>query len=249
MHYCRLDIPLLILLGTGALLLAGCQGTGDGFITEIPEPSPTGVTTGEYVFQIGDRFQVKFFENSELDVNLVVRPDGRISMNLVEDVLVAGMTPAELDALITESYARKVKDPEVTIILSEFSGQKVWVAGEVQRPGSIELLGRMTALQSILGAGLLRSGKLENVIIFRRDDVNRDTVAYMVDLERKLDGESQRDFVLQPYDLVYVPKTTIAKIGDFVDQYINDVMPDFARIGYNFTYAVNNNRSATVISN
>jgi protein involved in polysaccharide export with SLBB domain len=138
----------------------------------------------------------------------------------------------------------------VTIILSEFSGQKVWVSGEVNGPGAVDLRGRMTALQAIFNAGgHRRSGKLESVIIFRRDDVRRETIAYMLDLERKLDGEPQPDFVLQPYDMVYVPKSAIAKIGDFVDMYINDLVPDFMRLGYNFTYAVNTDRSVDVISN
>jgi len=231
----------LIPMSLSAVLATGCSSE-QGFLTDIPPQSTAGISTNEYTFQIGDRFDVKFFENSELDINVVVRPDGRVSMNLVEDILVAGMTPGELDELVTELYREKIKDPEVSIILREFAGQRIWVAGEVFNPGSMQLAGRMTAIQALFGAGGPQlTANLNSVIIFRRDDAQQATLVYKIDVERRLEGEHGEDFVLQPYDTVYIPRTAIAEVGRFIDQYVNNLMPDFIRMGINFTYPLKQN--------
>ena len=222
-----------ILCGFILLLSVGCRS--DGFITEIPPESGSGISTEEYLFLVGDQFEVSFLNNPNFNASLTVRPDGRISMNLANDLLVAGMTPSELTELLTELYREEIKDPKVSIIMNQFAGQRIWVAGEVNSPGSMPLLGRMTVLQSIFSAGgWMSTALLENVIVVRHDDAKRETVLYTMNIEKRMNGEKTDDFVLRPNDVIYVPKSLIASVGDWVDLWINQPMPRWARLGFSY---------------
>ena len=186
----------------------------------------------EYLFQVGDVFDIKFFENPELDQTIIVRPDGRISLPLVEGLSVIGLTPSQLDTIITERYANKIREPEATIILREFSGQKIYVGGEVRKPGLLKLESNMTLLQSIFAAmGFKRTAKLNSVLIMRNNDNEIDL--HRIDAN-KIIKEGGRDFLLMPYDIVFVPKTFIAHVDDFVDLYINKVVPSFVHLGFGY---------------
>ena len=226
----------------------GCAQKNLGNITNLSAEAnlPQEETPTEYEFQVGDVFDVKFFEYPELDQSVTVRPDGKISLPLVEDLLVVGLTPSALDEIITERYREEIREPEVTIILRQFAGQRVFVAGEVSKPGVLQLTGRMTLLQSIFHAGgFKRSAQLNSVIVIRNN--NNRAELYRVDVDKILD-EGANDFELKSYDVVFVPKTFIAKAGDFVDQYLNDLIPDAVRVGFSFVYNLNpRDASRTVI--
>lgn len=216
---------------------AGCatsnSGKSSNLFTQADSPQQDPVP--EYVFQVGDVFDVKFFENPELDQTVIVRPDGRISMPLVEELSVVGLTPSQLDMIITESYAKKIREPEATIVLREFSGQKIYVGGEVLNPGLLQLKGKMTLLQSIFAArGFMRTAKRNSVIVMRNG--NNSVNLHRIDANKIL-KEGGRDFLLRPYDIVFVPKTFIAHANDFVDLYINNIIPRFAHLG--FSYGLN----------
>jgi len=206
---------------------------------------PQDQVVKEYGFQVGDVFDIRFFNNPELDQAITVRPDGRISLPLVEELLVVGLAPSALDEIITERYRQEIKDPEITIILRQFAGQKVYVGGEVLNPGILQLNGRMTLLQSIFHAGgFKRSAQLDSVMVIRNN--NNTAELYRVDVEKTLE-EGGIAFALKPYDVVYVPKTFITTTGDFIDQYINDIIPDAIRAGFNFVYSLNPSRGTRTV--
>lgn len=191
-----------------------------------------------YLLKPGDVIDVKFYYSPELNEQLVVRPDGRISLQLVDEVTVEGLTPAELDSVLTERYTTKIPYPEISVIVKQFPNQKIYVGGEVQSPGIIQLSGRMTTLQAIFEAGgFRRSAKLKNIVILR-DQGKTEPLFVTVNLHevlRKTGGYS--DIVLKPHDIVFVPKTTIAKLNDFVSQYIDNLIPISAVFG--LTYNLN----------
>lgn len=221
------------------MALAGCASGRPGNFPNLSTQANLSQEHGmkEYKFGVGDVFDVKFFENAELDQTITVRPDGRISLPLVEEVLVVGLTPSELDKIITEKYSEKIKEPEVTIVLKQFAAQKVYIGGEVFNPGVIQLTGRMTLLQSIFNAGgFRRSAKLNSVLLIRNNNNRPDL--YTVDVDKILDTGGD-DILLQPYDMVFLPKTLIAKADDFVDQYINQIIPEVIRVNFGFSYALN----------
>ena len=100
----------------------------------------------EYRIQVGDQLDIKFFYNPELNEQVTVRPDGRISLQLVHEVMTAGLTPAELTGLLTKKYAAELKKPEVTVIVRSSGGHKIYVDGEVAKPGMFSLMGFTTVL-------------------------------------------------------------------------------------------------------
>lgn len=187
----------------------------------------------EYKIQIGDQLDVKFFYNPELNEQVIVRPDGRISLQLAHEIMAASLTPAELGDLLTIKYATELKQPEVVVIVRSFSSQKVYVDGEVSKPGMIPLVGTATVLQSISQAGGMKdSARTTEVIIIRRGADNK-PLALTLNLDKAIDGtDMNQDIVLRPFDIVYVPKSPIADVNTWVDLYIRKNIPISMGIGY-----------------
>jgi polysaccharide biosynthesis/export protein len=117
----------------------------------LPPPPQAGAPGGE-VLKAGDVLDVRFYRTPELNVELPIRGDGKISLEPVGDVQAAGLAPDELARTLTERYATELTDPRVTVIVRSHGGQ-VFVGGEVGTPSVIPLTSGMTALQAIHGAG------------------------------------------------------------------------------------------------
>ncbi len=177
-----------------------------------------------YILQTGDELDIKFFYNPDLNESLKIRPDGKVSLQLLDEIQAAGLSPAELDEQVTERLGRYVDNPSTSVIVKAFTNQKVYVGGEVNRPGLIPLTGSLHTIQAILqSGGMLDTAQLKNVVIVRHSGGSNST-AFTVDVSRVLMGEP--DVLLAPYDIVYVPKTTIGKVNQFVEQYISRIIPD-----------------------
>ncbi|MGA1870013.1 MAG: polysaccharide biosynthesis/export family protein [bacterium] len=181
----------------------------------------------DYIIQRGDTVGIKFFYNPELNDKVIVRPDGKIALQLIDQVEVAGLTSSQLDDILTEKYSRFRKDPEITVNLVSFSDQRVYVGGEVGLPQIVHLQGRMTALQAILYAGGFReTAEMRNVLVLRNIG-SPDYKVLTVDHAQLFDNSRmiRNDIVLEPRDIVFVPKTLIAEANKFVSQYINLIIP------------------------
>jgi protein involved in polysaccharide export with SLBB domain len=187
----------------------------------------------EYRIQPGDQLDIKLFYNPELNEQVTVRPDGRISLQLAKEVMAAGLTPAQLNDFLTTTYADQLVNPEVTVMLRSFGGQRLFVDGEVNKAGVVNLVGPMTILQAISAVGGLKeSARLNEVLIIRRDAENRAKVA-TVNLEKALDGsDMSHDILLMPFDIVYVPRSHIADINNWVDDYIRKNIPVPISLGF-----------------
>lgn len=199
----------------------------------------------EYRIYPGDQLDIKFFYNPELNESVVVRPDGKISLQLVNEIQAAGLTPSELDAVLTRAYTQELRRPVVTVIVKSFTGQRVYVGGEVGTPGLtlgvVPLVPGMTALQAVINAGGFReTARPGAVIVIRKGPDNR-PVPIRVDLDPSLDGDSaEGDIRLEPSDIVYVPKTWIAKANQFVNQYVERLLLyRGATLGLGFSYELN----------
>lgn len=181
----------------------------------------------EYIIGPGDTLDIKFMYNPELnELTVPVRPDGRISLQLANDVQAAGLTPGQLRAALVEKYAAEIKKPEVAVIVKSFTAHKIFVDGEVVLPGMVELKGPMTVMQAISQArGMRETARLSNVIVIRKDFEGKPMAANL-DLRKVMNGtDLGQDIYLMPYDIVYVPKSNIARIDKFVDEYINRLVP------------------------
>jgi protein involved in polysaccharide export with SLBB domain len=209
----------------------------------VKDPTPVSTVQSaypsleaEYRVQAGDQLEVKFYYNPELNEQVIVRPDGRISLQLVHEIMAAGLTPAELTRFLTEKYTSELKKPELTVIVRSFGGRGVYVDGEVNRPGIIPLIRPISVLQSISQAGGVKdTAQTNHVIVIRRDIDNKPGVI-PVNIEKAIDGtDMKQDIFLMPLDIVYVPKSPIANVNVWVDQYIRRNIPIPFSLGYDIS--------------
>ncbi len=182
----------------------------------------------EYKINPGDVIDVKFFYTRDLNDNVTVRPDGNISLQLVDEVRAAGLTPAELDHKLTDLYAGKLNEsPDVSVIIKDFESQRIYVTGEVDKPGEFKLRDKMTAYQAVTSAGGLKNtADKENVLIVRqrpdgtsdvfRADFSDSSITYL--------NAGSAHAQLMPRDLVYVPKSGISKVNSTIDQYVRQML-------------------------
>ncbi|HWN80952.1 MAG TPA: polysaccharide biosynthesis/export family protein [Candidatus Udaeobacter sp.] len=182
----------------------------------------------EYLIRVGDEIRIEFLSDAEPANNasrVVVRPDGRISMRGVDDVLAAGRTPAGLDSLLTASFARILVDPSLSVIVDKFSAEKVYVIGSVRTPREIALAGPLSLLQGIAAAGGFTDGaNRAEVVILRRQDQGK-LAAFKINTDRIMnDPASSRELALRGQDIVFVPRSGVGQMGDFVTLYFRDVI-------------------------
>ena len=187
------------------------------------------VVFSEYRLGFGDVLEIKFFNNEQFNETVTVRPDGRISLEIVGDIFVAGMTPRQLDSLITRTYTEIVKNPDVTVFVREFSGYQVYVLGQVNKPGGIPLQRNMTLLHALAAAeGITEGGQLQSVMLLRKG-TNNQLNALKFDLTKALTGSSSKitetDVYIQPLDIIYVPKTFVYSSSTFLKRVWEGLLP------------------------
>lgn len=133
---------------------------------------PAGVALpAGYVIGPEDVLSVVFWRDKELSAEVVVRPDGKISVPLLNDVQAAGYTPEQLSDVLVKAATKYIADPTATVIIKEIRSRKVYVLGEVAKPGTVPLIGEMNVLQLIATVGgLLEYADKENITIVRMEN-------------------------------------------------------------------------------
>jgi polysaccharide export outer membrane protein len=210
---------LSIVLAWG--LLPGCRSSVDGEI-----PSPAGPATPTRVTLVaGDVVDVRFFYTPELNVTQTIRPDGKISLQLIGEVEAQGKSPEELRGELLRLYQPHLREPDVAVIVQSFYNRRVFVAGQVLKPSTIPMPGQLTALEAIMEAGgfTLPQAQAGSVVVLRQRDGVR--YGYCINLKPALKGGPVDPFYLEPQDVVYVPQTPITEIGQWIDQHINSIIP------------------------
>ena len=176
------------------VLLAGCShlippdaGAMKGVMPKIGFKSVAAET--RYLLAVGDQLEIKFFYTPELNESVVIRPDGRLSLQLIGEVQAAGSTVDELRSHLQLRYAKTLNDPELAVIVKSFSAPFVYVGGEVRSPGRVVLAGRqMTALEAVLAAGDFNYGaERRNVIVLRNE--NGQTRVFSLNLRDYISAE------------------------------------------------------------
>jgi polysaccharide export outer membrane protein len=205
-----------------------------GAIACAQEPIPA------YRLQSGDVVDVRFFYNPEInEQNVQVRPDGKISMQLIGDVQFAGKTVDEISRSIEEAFVKTLKSPRVSIQIRAYASQKAYVAGEVPRPGTISLGTSMTVMAAISEAGgILPRGNRQKVVLIRKmpdGKPGRKEIQLFVGKQPAADAM----LALQPFDVILVPETKIARVDRWVDQFIRQMLP--VNLAAGFTYLWQNN--------
>ena len=224
----RAFVGLLVLCSLAAL--AGCQQSQKESVQVEPGEQP-GLTS--YRIQPGDEIEVKFFYAPELNERLWVPPDGMISLQLAGRINAANLTAEELGGAITSAFENHLSHPQATVILRDLASRKVFVGGEVSRPGVQEMFGRMTVAQAIFQAGGARNtAKLSHVVVISHGP-DRRPEHRVVSVKDFLKGKTEATVLsLKPYDVVFVPRTAIADLNLFVDQYLRKMIPITLSAGF-----------------
>ncbi|MFO1039734.1 MAG: polysaccharide biosynthesis/export family protein [Geminicoccaceae bacterium] len=257
-----------MLAGIGLLLLgAACEQRSA--TTQIAPPPPGGpaLRTGTmpYLLQVKDVFDVKFSYNPELDETVVVRPDGRIALEMIGEIDVVGLSPDALRQELVARYGPLLTKPDITVIVREFQPAHVYVTGQVEQPQELELAAGTTALQAITRAGGFKpDAKPTSVILLRQMG---DTEYRVVKLDlgiASFDGSKppvmarpcaattggcdllnarryEGDVFLQPMDVLVVPQSEIATVAQFFERYFNNIIPFYSNIGLSFIYDLRGN--------
>jgi polysaccharide biosynthesis/export protein len=191
---------------TAAILSVG----GCGGAPELPPAPPaSSLPSAEYRIGPGDSLNIFVWRNPELTVTVPVRPDGRVSIPLVEDVVAINKTPTELAREYEQRLGKYIREPLVTVIVTNFVGpfpKQVRIVGEAAQPRSLPYRADMTVLDAMIAVGgLTRYAAGNDSVIIR--NVNGAQTTYAVQLRDLLrDGDISSNVALQPGDILIIPQ-------------------------------------------
>jgi protein involved in polysaccharide export with SLBB domain len=232
-------VTLLLLIA-----IAGCvSGCADYPLDLVPAvPNPTvdpylyqPQVEPEYRIEPGDSLLIQSYFDPALRQNVNVRPDGRVSLLLIGDVMVAGKTVRAANDLLRQRYASKLPDkPDVSVTMNEAAGLLVYVGGEVKTPSVVPIKGSLTLMQAIAQAGGFLPGANQDQVIILRHRPDGTFTAQQQNTNLVLRNEAP-ELYLRRRDIVYVPKSKIAQVDLFVDQYINQVIPRAVQATFGYT--------------
>jgi polysaccharide export outer membrane protein len=203
---------------TLALALAAGLMSSGAAAQQPPAPTPPagaaaasrGVASAaavpaDYVIGPEDVLSVVYWRDKDMTTDVAVRPDGRISLPLLNDVQAAGLTPAQLRDRLMEVSKKYIEDPSITIVVKQINSRKVFITGEVNKPGPYPLVGPTTVLQLISIAGGLRDYADSKKILIVRNENGR-PMSYLFNYKDVVSRKNLRQNIeLKPGDTVIVP--------------------------------------------
>ena len=206
-------LHVLILFSVAAALPAMAQDSGtqkqpaQAAVPAMASDAPAKPATSDANYVIGaqDVLDISVWKEPEVSRVVPVRPDGKISLPLLNDVQAAGVTPAQLAAQITDSLKKFVTNPQVTVIVTTINSQRVYILGEVSRPGAFPLLPNMTVLQALSSAGgFTQFAKEKGIYVLRTADGKQ--VKHLFNYKEVIAGKkTEQDIVLKAGDTIVVP--------------------------------------------
>lgn len=182
------------------------QGIDGGELAAVPNtPLEPLAAEDEYRIGIGDVLAVNVWKEPDVSVQTVtVRPDGKISVPLVKEILVRGRTPLQVEEVLTTKFKQFINNPVVTVIAVEIRSQTVSLVGAVRSPGAILMQPGMTVLEAIAeGGGLTEYAKKKKIYVIREVGGRRMTIPY--EYAAVMGGDTEKDVALRAGDAVVIP--------------------------------------------
>ena len=198
----RICLAFAIVVAFSLTPVQGQQAPGAGVVTPA---APVGAALpAGYVIGPEDVLAVVFWREKDWSADVVVRPDGKISLPVLKDVTASGLTPQQLAESVASAAAKYIRDTDVTVIVKEVRSRKVFVVGEVAKPGSFQLGSDMTVLQALAEAGgLLEYANRKRIVIVRSE--NGRERRFTFNYNEVVDGKRPaQNIKLQPGDTVLV---------------------------------------------
>lgn len=203
-------MKVAVLLGIGLLAGRMLAQSGDAAKSDTAKSDRPASTATEpdapsdYVIGADDVLRISVWKEPDLSEMLPVRPDGKISMPLLNDIPAAGLTPLQLKDSITEKLKKFIADPRVTVVVTAMNSQRIFVSGEVLHSGPIQLLPHMTILQALSQAGFNQFANLKGIYLLRTENGKQARIAF--NYKDVIKGNHpEQNIVLKPGDTVVVP--------------------------------------------
>ena len=171
------------------------------------KPPETAQGTGaapDYVIGSDDVLHISVWKEPDMSEQLPVRPDGKISMPLLNDVQAAGLTPLQLKDSITEKLKKYMADPHVTVVVLAMNSRRIFVTGEVVHSGPITLLPHMTVLQALAQAGFTQFANIKAIYLLRTDNGKQEKLPFNYK-EVVKGNHPEENILLKPGDTLVVP--------------------------------------------
>jgi polysaccharide export outer membrane protein len=197
---------LIGIVALGGAPAAAMQARGAApAASAAPAVSAPAALPAGYVIGPDDVLSIVFWRDKEMSADVVVRPDGKISLPLLNDIDAAGFTPEQLNARLAAAAGKYIQDPTATVVVKEIHSRKVYITGNVAKPASYSLSGDMTVLQLIaLAGGLAEYADAKSITIMRTENGRAESFKfnYKDVIKQK---NVQQNILLKPGDTVIVP--------------------------------------------
>lgn len=191
--------------------------------SEIPQGEKVGIS--EITLGAGDEIQISVYLHSDLTKKILIPPDGEIFYPFVGEIQVEGMSMTDLRHKIREGLAEYIVSPQVSLEVVSLRSRKIFVLGEVQRPGIFQLDSQMDLVEAISRAGGFTLDASENSVMLIRGDLSHPE-ALKIDLNQVLKkGDMNKNVTLQKGDIIYVPASYIADVDRFFRHFGNIIFP------------------------
>ena len=203
---------LAVLMGMGLLAAALLGQTSVADKTDADKSdkpaataqAPEASSGSDYVIGADDTLHISVWKEPDLSETLPVRPDGKISMPLLNDVTAAGLTPLQLKDSLTEKLKKYIADPRVTVVVTAMNSRRIFVSGEVLHTGPMVLLPHMTMLQALSQAGFTQFANVKGIYLLRTENGKQEKVPF--NYKEVIKGNHpEQNIVLKPGDTLVVP--------------------------------------------
>ena len=193
-----------IALGQNAPARPAASSASDKTATDKATAAFISQAGPEYVIGPEDVLHIAVWKENDLTTTLPVRPDGKISLPLLDDVQAAGLTPKRLADSVTEKLRKYIADPRVTVVVTAINSKRIYLVGEVLHAGATPMLPNMTVLQALSSAGLNQFANTKRIYVLRT--VNGKQQKLPVNYRKLVKGEEiEQNYILQPGDTIVVP--------------------------------------------
>jgi polysaccharide biosynthesis/export protein len=210
-----IQLVLLLWVGlTSTALLSQASGTQPGSGSAAPKNNNVGAKApdevqsanvgSDYIIGADDTLHISVWKEPDLTETLPVRPDGKISMPLLNDVTAAGLTPLQLRDTITERLKKYIADPRVTVVVTGMNSRRVFVTGEVTHTGPMTLLPHMTVLQALAQAGFTQFANPKAIYLLRTENGRQQKIPFNYK-EVVKGNHPEQNIQLKPGDTIVVP--------------------------------------------
>lgn len=197
-------VPVICLSVAASATAQNASSNSAAAAAAVNRAAAAAAATAEYLIGPEDVLDISVWKNPELSRKVPVRPDGRVSLPLINDIQAAGLTPSALRDQLAKKLSEYVPSPEVSVIVSEVQSLKVAVVGAVKTPGRFMLKSPATVLECIaLAQGLTEFANRERIVVLRQN--NGATQRIPFNYRKVAEGDEQDNFFVRPGDIIVVP--------------------------------------------